>query len=77
MFGKARGAGLLIGLPLQEAYKGRAKDFTKAAEALGLMLLIAGTDVIRMAPALVVTDEQIAEADRLLRQAVDTIVNAA
>jgi succinylornithine aminotransferase len=77
VFGKARGAGLLIGLPLADAYKGRAKDFTKAAEALGLMLLIAGTDVIRMAPALIVSDEQIAEADRLLRQAVETIVNAA
>ena len=77
VFGKPRGAGLLIGLPLADAYKGRAKDFTKAAEALGLMLLIAGTDVIRMAPALIVSDEQIAEADRLLRQAVEQIVNAA
>lgn len=77
VFGKPRGAGLLIGLPLADAYKGRAKEFTKAAEALGLMLLIAGTDVIRMAPALIVSDQQIAEADRLLRQAVETIVNAA
>lgn len=77
VFKAPRGSGLLVGLPLDEAYKGRAKDFTKAAEALGLMLLIAGPDVIRMAPALVVTDEQIAECDRILRQAIDGIVKAA
>lgn len=76
VFGKPRGAGLLIGLPLAEAYAGRAKDFTKAAEGLGLMLLIAGTSVIRMAPALIVSDEQIAQADRLLRQAVEAVVSA-
>jgi acetylornithine/N-succinyldiaminopimelate aminotransferase len=76
VFGKVRGSGLLIGLPLAEAYKGRAKDFTKAAEAMGLMLLIAGPDVIRMAPALTVSDDQIAEADRILRQAIDSIVKA-
>ena len=34
--------GLLIGLPVADAFKGRSKDFTKAAEGLGLMLLIAG-----------------------------------
>ncbi|MGZ3181260.1 MAG: acetylornithine/succinylornithine family transaminase [Telluria sp.] len=77
VFGKPRGSGLLLGLPLADAYKGRAKDFTKAAEAMGLMLLIAGPDVIRMAPALVVGDDHIAECDRILRQAVDSIVNKA
>jgi acetylornithine/N-succinyldiaminopimelate aminotransferase len=76
VFGTPRGVGLLVGLPLAEAYKGRAKDFTKAAEAMGLMLLIAGPDVIRMAPALTVSDENIAEADRILRQAIDSIVKA-
>jgi acetylornithine/N-succinyldiaminopimelate aminotransferase len=77
LFGKARGLGLLIGLPLAEGYLGRAKDITKAAEKLGLMLLIAGPDVIRFAPALIVSDEQIQDADRILREAVDSIVAAA
>jgi acetylornithine/N-succinyldiaminopimelate aminotransferase len=58
-------------------FQGRAKDITKAAEKLGLMLLIAGPDVIRLAPALVVSDAQIAEADRIMRQAVDSFVGAA
>jgi acetylornithine/N-succinyldiaminopimelate aminotransferase len=74
VFGKARGMGLLIGLPMAEAYKGRAKDYTKACEKLGLMLLIAGPDVVRLAPALVVSDEQIAEADRLMRDAVEAFI---
>jgi succinylornithine aminotransferase len=77
VFGQVRGMGLLIGLPLAGAWQGRAKDITKAAEKLGLMLLIAGPDVIRFAPALIVSDEQIAEADRILRQAVDTVVAGA
>lgn len=70
VFGQPRGMGLLIGLPMVEAYKGRSKDFTKLCEKLGLMLLIAGPDVVRLAPALVVSDEQIVEADRLMRAAV-------
>jgi acetylornithine/N-succinyldiaminopimelate aminotransferase len=76
LFGKVRGQGLLIGLPVADAFKGRAKDYTKAAEALGLMLLIAGPDVIRLAPALIVSDEQIAEADRIMRAAADAILAA-
>ncbi|UVW28504.1 acetylornithine/succinyldiaminopimelate transaminase [Massilia sp. H6] len=74
VFGKPRGMGLLIGLPMAEACKGRSKDYTKLAEKLGLMLLIAGPDVVRLAPALVVSDEQILEADRLMREAVEAFV---
>ena len=77
LFGKVRGSGLLIGLPVAKAFAGRAKDFTKAAEGLGLMLLIAGPDVIRLAPALIVSDAQIAEADRIMRAAADAVLAAA
>jgi acetylornithine/N-succinyldiaminopimelate aminotransferase len=77
LFGQVRGQGLLIGLPVAEQFTGRAKDFTKAAEALGLMLLIAGPDVIRLAPALIVSDAQIAEADRIMRAAADAVLAAA
>ena len=68
-----RGSGLLLGVVVADAWKGRSKDIQKAAEAHGLMVLIAGTDVVRFAPALVVTDEQIAEAGRLLRAALDSL----
>ena len=68
-----RGSGLLLGVVVADAWKGKSKDIQKAAEAHGLMVLIAGTDVVRFAPALVVTDEQIAEAGRLLRAALDSL----
>ncbi|MES2742693.1 MAG: acetylornithine/succinylornithine family transaminase [Pseudomonadota bacterium] len=64
-----RGSGLLLGVVVADAFKGRAKDIQKAAEAQGLMVLIAGTDVVRLAPALIVSDAQITEAGRLLRAA--------
>ena len=59
VFGQPRGMGLLIGRPMAEGFKGRSKDYTKLCEKLGLMLLIAGPDVVRLAPALVVSDEQL------------------
>jgi len=74
LFAKPRGKGLLIGLPMADATKGKSKDYTKVAEKLGLMLLIAGPDVVRLAPALVVSDEQIAEADRIMRAAADAFL---
>ena len=77
LFGQVRGSGLLIGLPMAGAFAGRAKDYTKAAEGLGLMLLIAGPGVIRLAPALIVSDTQIAEADRIMRAAADAMLAAA
>ena len=77
LFGQVRGSGLLIGLPMAPGYAGRAKDYTKAAEALGLMLLIAGPDVVRLAPALIVSDAQIAEADRIMRAAAESFLATA
>jgi acetylornithine/succinyldiaminopimelate/putrescine aminotransferase len=77
LFGKVRGKGLLIGLPMADAAKGKAKDYTKTAEKLGLMLLVAGPDVVRLAPALIVSDEQIADADRIMRQAADEFLKSA
>jgi succinylornithine aminotransferase len=59
---------------LTEAYAGRAKEISKAAEAIGLMVLIAGPDVVRFLPALVVSDAQIDEADALLRRALDVFL---
>ncbi|HYD79742.1 MAG TPA: acetylornithine/succinylornithine family transaminase [Paucimonas sp.] len=74
VFAEVRGRGLMIGMTLTEAYRGKAKDITKAAEAQGLMLLIAGPDVVRLLPALVVTDAQIDEAIALFRRALDAFL---
>ena len=40
------------------------------------MLLIAGPDVVRLAPALIVSDQQIAAAGRLMRAALDGLSTA-
>jgi acetylornithine/N-succinyldiaminopimelate aminotransferase len=76
VFSAVRGAGLLLGLVVAEPFKGRSKDIQRAAEAQGLMILIAGTDVVRLAPALIVSDAQIDEADRIIRLAVAELTKA-
>lgn len=74
MFTQVRGSGLMQGMVLAEAWRGKAKDIAKAAEAQGLMLLIAGPDVLRFLPALVVSDAQIEEAGLRLRRALDVVL---
>ncbi|MCL6263091.1 aspartate aminotransferase family protein [Craterilacuibacter sp. RT1T] len=61
VFKEVRGMGLLLGCVLNDAYAGRAKDVLKAAEAQGLMLLVAGLSVVRLAPSLVIEDADIEE----------------
>jgi acetylornithine/N-succinyldiaminopimelate aminotransferase/succinylornithine aminotransferase len=75
VFTAVRGAGLLLGAVVGEKYKGRAKDITKAFEAQGMLALIAGPDVVRLAPALIVSDEQIAQADKLMRAGIDAFLS--
>ena len=77
MLSLVRGSGLLLGLVVAQPFLGRAKDIQKAAEAEGLMLLIAGADVVRFAPALIVSDAQIAAAGVMLRRALSGLSSAA
>lgn len=75
VFAQVRGKGLMLGMVLAEGCRGKAKDITKAAEAEGLMLLIAGPDVVRLLPALIVTEAQIDEADARLRRALEAVLS--
>jgi acetylornithine/N-succinyldiaminopimelate aminotransferase len=59
IFDEVRGDGLLIGAELSAKWKGRGKDFVKMAEKHGLMILIAGPDVIRIAPSLLITADDV------------------
>ena len=61
VFRQIRGDGLLIGCELETAFEGRGKDLVKAAEVEGLLLLIAGPNVMRLAPSLLITAEDIRE----------------
>lgn len=70
MFSEIRGKGLLIGAALNDEWKGRARDVLLAAGEEGLLLLVAGTNVVRMTPSLVITKEEaeagLARLDRAL-----------
>jgi len=74
VFTEIRGKGLLIGAVLNENFQGKAKDFLVAAMAEGLMILVAGANVIRFAPSLVIPDADIAEGLARFEKAVATVV---
>lgn len=56
-----RGEGLLLGCELEAEFEGRGKEIVKAAEEAGLLLLIAGPNVMRLAPSLLITADDIRE----------------
>ncbi|WP_028672156.1 aspartate aminotransferase family protein [Saccharospirillum impatiens] len=75
IFKEVRGLGLLIGAELTEDWAGRAKDFLGAALDEGLMMLIAGPNVIRFAPSLIIPDEDIDEGLARFEKAVAKLVS--
>lgn len=60
LFSEVRGRGLLLGAVMADSYLGQAKQVQLAAVKEGLLMLIAGPDVCRLAPALNLTE---ADAD--------------
>ncbi|MEQ5838053.1 aspartate aminotransferase family protein [Paraburkholderia acidicola] len=76
IFSEVRGKGLLIGAELTDAYKGRAKDFLTACAAHGAMLLIAGPDVLRFAPSLVMPLDDLNEGFVRIGKAIEEVVGA-
>jgi acetylornithine/N-succinyldiaminopimelate aminotransferase len=55
LFADIRASGLWVGCELIAQWHGRAKEFLKMSEKHGLMILMAGNNVIRLAPSLVIT----------------------
>ncbi|MFP3426332.1 aspartate aminotransferase family protein [Pseudoalteromonas sp. SIMBA_162] len=75
VFSEVRGKGLLIGALLKEQFAGRARDFLVASANNGLMNLVAGMDVIRFTPSLVIPFEDIKEGLARFEKAVSDVVN--
>jgi acetylornithine/N-succinyldiaminopimelate aminotransferase len=69
LFEPARGAGLLIGAPMSAAWKGKAKEVVNAGLRQGVWCLIAGPDVLRVVPSLVIPEADIAEGLQRLEAA--------
>jgi acetylornithine/N-succinyldiaminopimelate aminotransferase len=76
VFSEVRGKGMLLGCALNDKYQGRARDFMIAATEQNLMCLVAGANVIRFAPSLVIPDEDINAGMERFEKAVAQIVNA-
>jgi acetylornithine/N-succinyldiaminopimelate aminotransferase len=75
VFKEIRGKGLLIGAVLNDSYQGKAKDFLVAAMSEGVMTLVAGANIIRFAPSLVIPEEDIIEGLARFEKAVAKIAS--
>ena len=75
VFSEVRGKGLLLGAVLNSKYQGRARDLMVACANEGLMALIAGANIVRFAPSLIIPDEDIAEGLARFEKAVAGFVN--
>ena len=73
LFAEIRGQGLLLGCVLENAWRGRAMDVVKAAEQQGVLVLAAGPDVVRLAPALIIPDHLITEGLQRFAQALSQL----
>lgn len=70
VFKEVRGKGCLIGAELSEQYEGRARDFLLAGQEHGVMVLIAGANVIRFTPSLIIPEGDMKEGLQRFEKAV-------
>ncbi|MFT0212938.1 aspartate aminotransferase family protein [Pseudomonas sp. F1_0610] len=75
IFTQVRGWGLLIGAVLSAEWQGRAREVLQAAEQQDLMILVAGPNVVRFAPSLVIDYADIDEAMQRLDKALAKLLN--
>src|SRR5690606_32093038 len=70
VFAQVRGRGLMLGAVLGPDFAGRAGEILDLAAHEGLLVLQAGPDVLRLVPALNITDADVAEGLARLRKVV-------
>lgn len=75
VFSEIRGKGLLLGCALNEKFAGRSREFLVASANEKLMCLIAGANVVRFAPSLIIPDADIEEGLARFERAVAAVVN--
>lgn len=73
LFSEIRGRGLMIGAELVPAWHNKANDIAAIARSYGVLILIAGPNVLRFLPPLTITDEELNEGLSRLRQALATL----
>lgn len=70
VFSEVRGTGLLLGAVMSERYKDQAKQLNTLAAEEGLIALIAGPNVLRFAPSLIIPGADVEEGLNRLERAV-------
>ena len=76
IFSEIRGKGLLLGAALNEEWQGCARDVLVAAGEEGLMVLVAGTNVVRFTPSLVISKEEVEQGLARLENAIAKLYQA-
>ncbi|MCX7205730.1 MAG: aspartate aminotransferase family protein [Proteobacteria bacterium] len=76
VFKEIRGSGLLIGAELAPVLQGRAKDVVTLGAKHGVVLLMAGPNVLRLLPSLVISEADLAEGLRRLEAVIAELVPA-
>ena len=74
VFSTIRGQGLLLGAVMNKEHEGRAKEFIAASIEQGFMCLVAGPNVVRFAPSLIVEEQDIEEGFKRFDKAVARVV---
>ncbi|MCX8655464.1 aspartate aminotransferase family protein [Gilliamella sp. B2894] len=76
VFREYRGKGLLLGAELQPEFHNKARDFLNVATEFKVMILNAGSNVLRFTPSLIISEEEIQEGMIRFTKAVEKVVNA-
>ncbi|MCX8748961.1 acetylornithine/succinyldiaminopimelate transaminase [Snodgrassella sp. B3088] len=75
VFAQVRGQGLLLGCVMSDKYKGRAAQLMQLALQHGLLVLVAGNNVLRFAPSLLLTDTDLQTGLQRLKAAIKAFVH--
>jgi len=73
LFLDIRGRGLLLGCALKPEWHGRAGEIRQQAMTQGLLLLTSGSDVLRLSPSLIISQEEITEGLGRLEKALSQL----
>ncbi len=69
LFCDIRGSGLMIGAELVQEFKGKAPTLSEMARRFGVLVLVAGPDVLRFLPPLTITPDEMEDGLQRLEEA--------
>lgn len=75
LFAQVRGQGLLLGCVMSDKYSGQAAQLMQLALQHGLLVLVAGNNVLRFAPSLLLTDADLQTGLQRLKAAFTAFVH--